>query len=120
MPKKVLIIEDSEPVGDALQLLIGFEGYDVAVARTAAEGHEKAVSEQPDLILMDIALPDYDGAELTRRLRRLDETARIPILCVSSYTGGRVDEIREAGCDEVFSKTKFMIDFRDTIRKYIG
>jgi two-component system, cell cycle response regulator DivK len=119
MRKKILIIEDSGDIGDALKLLIELEGYTAVVASTGSEGREKAVSERPDLILMDIALPDIDGVDLTRELRSLPETAAIPIVCVSSYSGPLEQEAREAGCDAVYSKTSFMTDYAATIRKYI-
>jgi len=119
MRKKILIIEDSGDISGALKILIELEGYTAVVALTGSEGREKAVSERPDLILMDIALPDIDGVDLTRELRSQPETAGIPIVCVSSYSGPLEEEALEAGCDAVYSKTSFMTDYAATIRKYI-
>ena len=97
MRKKVLIIEDSGDISAALKILIELEGYTAEVALTGSEGLEKAVSGRPDLILMDIRLPDTDGIRLTKELRALAETAATPILCVSSYADGLRAEVREAG-----------------------
>lgn len=119
MAKKVLIIEDSTDVGDSLKILIELEGYRAVVARTGFEGRDRAKSEKPDLILMDLSLPDESGIEITRDLRSFPGTADVPILCVSSYTGGLESEIREAGCDEIFSKTSFMTSFAPTLKKYL-
>src|SRR5215203_4061708 len=120
MPKKILIIEDSQDIGKALSLLLLDEGYDVSVATNGAEGREKAVSERPDLILMDLALPDISGLDLTRELRAWPEAKDIPILCVSSHTRGIESVVRAAGCNEVFSKSTFIQSYRDTLRKYLG
>jgi len=105
MPKKVLIIEDSEETSGAMKRLIELEGYAAVAALTGSEGREKAVAERPDLILMDIVLPDTDGIQLTRELRSLPETATTPIICVSSYVDGFHDKARSAGCDGVFMET---------------
>ena len=119
MPKKVLIIEDSFDIGDSLKQLIEFEGYEAVVARGGFEGFDKAREESPDLILMDVDLPDKNGIDLTRDLRSNPRTAEIPILCVSSYTTGVEDKMLKAGCNEVFSKTSFMVSFVPTLDKYL-
>jgi len=119
MPKKVLIIEDSFDIGESLRQLIEFEGYEAMLATGGIDGFDKALAETPDLILMDVDLPDVNGIELTRDLRANPQTAQIPILCVSSYTGGIEDEVLRAGCNEVFSKTSFMISFAPTLTKYL-
>src|SRR5436190_20112901 len=115
MPKKVLIIEDSFDIGESLRQLIEFEGYEAILASGGFEGSDKARAERPDLILLDLNMPDLNGIELTRDLRADPQTAEIPILCVSSYTSGIEDEVVNAGCNEVFSKTSFMISFADTL-----
>jgi len=120
MAKKVLIVEDSESVGEALRMLIEFEGYQVIVAVTASSGRIMATAAQPDLIIMDVRLPDFSGIELTRELRSLPELSRTPILCVSSYVEDFETEARTAGCNDVFSKADFIESFRPTLKKYLG
>jgi DNA-binding response OmpR family regulator len=120
MPKKVLIIEDSGDIGMALKLLIEFEGYEAIVASSATTGRDLALELRPDLIIMDIRLPDEDGIVLTRSLRASPETKDTPIVCVSSYTRGLETEALIAGCNEVFSKVTFMESFNQTLTKYLG
>jgi CheY-like chemotaxis protein len=120
MPKKVLIIEDTGDIAMALELLFEFEGCEAAVAASAAAGRDLALEWRPDLIVMDIRLPDLDGIALTRNLRALPETRDTPIVCVSSYTTGLEAEALLAGCNEVFSKTTFMESFPQTLSKYLG
>jgi len=119
MPKKILIIEDSADISGALKMLIELEGYEAVVANSGLDGREMAIREKPDLILMDLALPDLSGIDLTRELRALPETAETPILCVSSHTEGIHSVIMAAGCQEVFSKASFIESFRTTLKKYL-
>jgi CheY-like chemotaxis protein len=120
MPKKVLIIEDSEDIGSALQVLIEFEGYDAMVANCAVERFNLAVNEDPDLIIIDVRLPDEDGLKLTRRLRAEPQTRDVPIICVSSYIKGAEQEALIAGCNEVFSKVTFMESYTGTLDRYLS
>ena len=120
MPKKILIVEDSRDIGNALKLLIELEGYEVAVAPTGAEGLDKSAAGRPDLIVIDYRLPDLSGAELIRRLRAQPANGGTPILCVSSYLIGYEAEVISAGCHEVLSKTTFIQNFRETLKKYLG
>jgi DNA-binding response OmpR family regulator len=119
MAKKVLIIEDSADISGSLKLLIEMEGYDAVIANSGLEGWRKAIDEKPDLILMDLSLPDLNGVDLTRQIRSHPGISEVPILCVSSYTRGREVELLEVGCSEVFSKTSFMISFGSILTKYL-
>lgn len=107
-------------IGGSLKRLIEMEGYEAVVAVSGFEGLDMAQDENPDLILMDLSLPDMSGIDLTRQIRSLPEGAEIPILCVSSYTRGVEEEVLEAGCNEIFSKTSFITSFAPTLKKYLG
>lgn len=117
---KVLVIEDTDHIAMALQTLITFEGHGVIVAESAAQGYAMTLESEPDLIVMDLKLPDEDGLDLTRRIRATSGIKQPAILCVSSYTRGIEPEARIAGCDEVFSKTTFMVNYEETLKKYLG
>lgn len=119
MLKKVLIVEDSDDIGTALKLLIEYEGYEAVLANRAFLGLELAASLAPDLIIVDIMLPDMDGIELTRALRTLPGSKNTPIVCVSSYIDGHKKDALNAGCNEVFTKTTFMESFQETLTKYL-
>lgn len=120
MVKKVLVIEDSIDIGEALKVLIGMKGYEVATASSGAEGCKTAKEFNPDLILLDWQLPDRKGVDVVRELRSNTETSRTPILCISSYINGHEAEMVAAGCDEVFSKTSFMQSMESTLKRYLG
>ena len=81
------------------------KGYEVSVAKDGEEGIEKALSEQPDLILMDVMLPLLDGLEATRKLKSLPGTREIPIIAVSSRAmSGDREKFLTVGFDDYVSK----------------
>jgi two-component system cell cycle response regulator DivK len=102
---RILVIEDS-PVNMALTVaILENAGHTILQADHAAEGMETARREQPDLVLMDIQLPDIDGLEATRRLKSDPRTARIPVIALTAFAmKGDEDETRAAGCDGYVTK----------------
>ena len=104
MPK-ILLVEDQEMNRDMLSRRLVKRGYEVAIAVDGAEGIEKARSERPDLILMDMSLPVIDGWEATRRLKANPETRDIPVIALTAHA---MAEDRQkalaAGCDDYDTK----------------
>ncbi len=86
--KKILIIEDSTDLADSLQDLLIFKGYQPLKALDGKSGLNLALNEKPDLILLDLKLPDIDGFEVLRKLRQDDwgKDARVLILTASDTT----------------------------------
>ena len=80
----ILVVEDNERNLKLLRDVLEYAGYDVRVARTAEDGITLAVSEPPDLVLMDLQLPGIDGMEALRRLRESPRTADIPVVAVTA------------------------------------
>jgi twitching motility two-component system response regulator PilH len=82
--RKILIVDDSATNRHALTEMLKKHGYQCSVAATGKEAIEKAKSEKPDMILMDVVMPDMDGFQATRTITRDEETKHIPvILCTS-------------------------------------
>jgi len=104
MPK-ILIVEDNPENWDMLARRLGRRGYDVAIAIDGLKAVEMALSESPDLILMDMNLPALDGWEATRQIRARPETATIPIIALTAH-GMPADKARslEVGCDDHHTK----------------
>ena len=81
-------------------------GYKVLEAENGLEGLLKAIANYPDLIIMDLALPEMDGVELAKRIHAEPKLARTPIFVVSAYVTDEVaSDVRAAGCLEDFQKT---------------
>jgi len=102
---KILLVEDNEMNRDMLSRRLAKRGFDVVVALDGSSGAAAAAAEQPDLILMDISLPDMDGCEVTRLVRAQPATASIPIIALTAHAM-ETDRIRalEAGCQDFDTK----------------
>ncbi len=102
---KVLLVEDNEMNRDMLSRRLTRKGYEVSIAVNGLEGVEKAQTELPDIILMDMSLPELDGWEATRRLKSAEETNKIPILGLSAHAmAGDREKAMQAGCDDYDTK----------------
>ena len=105
MSKRILVIEDTEDNRQIIRDLLSSVGYELIEAMDGVSGVALAQKERPDLILMDIQLPEIDGYEATRRIRAIPELARVPIVAVTSYAlSGDEAKTREAGCDGYVAK----------------
>jgi two-component system cell cycle response regulator DivK len=105
MTKRILVIEDTEDNRQIIRDLLSSVGYELIEAVDGLAGVALAQKERPDLILMDIQLPEIDGYEATRRIRAIPELAKVPIIAVTSYAlSGDEAKTREAGCDGYVAK----------------
>src|SRR5919197_2232862 len=105
MSARVLVVEDQEDNRRIVRDLLSSAGYQIVEAVSGEEGVSLAEREQPDLILMDIQLPDLDGYEATRRIRANPALEKIPIIAVTSYAlSGDDVKARAAGCDDYVTK----------------
>jgi two-component system, OmpR family, response regulator RegX3 len=98
----ILLIEDEEAISEPLAAALGREGFDALVAGTAAEGMELFEARSPDLVLLDVMLPDGDGRDLLRRIR---ETSRTPVIILTAR-GEETDRVLglELGADDYVTK----------------
>ncbi len=119
MPKKVLVVEDDTDNRRIVAKVLAMEGYKVIEATDGVQALEKARTEHPDLILMDLALPNMDGWEATRRLKRDPETKEIPVVALTAVAmRGDEEQARAAGCDDYISKPARPVAIREVVRKY--
>ena len=82
--KRVLHIEDTAECQQLVQAVLTYHGYEVLTAADGAEGVKMAQTERPDIILMDVHLPVFDGLEATRRIRMLPEVGHVPIIALTA------------------------------------
>jgi len=105
MSQKILVVEDNDRNRRLMKMLLKANGYEVIEAATGKEAMDYLERQKPDLILMDIQLPNTDGLELTRKIKSAVETRDIPIIAVTAYAmKGDEERILEAGCDAYASK----------------
>ena len=102
---KILLVEDNEMNRDMLSRRLVRNGYEVSIAIDGQQGVDMALSERPDLILMDMSLPVIDGWEATRRIKANDATRRIPVIALTAHAmAGDREKAMEAGCDDYDTK----------------
>ena len=121
MTKTVLIVEDNELNMKLFHDLLHAHGYHTLQTRDGMEALAIAREQRPDLILMDIQLPEVSGLEVTKWLKEDDQLRGIPVVAVTAFAmKGDEERIREGGCEAYISKPISVATFLDTVRNFIG
>ena len=121
MTKTVLIVEDNELNMKLFNDLLEAHGYATLKTGHGIEAMELARAHKPDLILMDIQLPEVSGLEVTRWLKQDDELKSIPVIAVTAFAmKGDEERILQGGCEGYISKPISVPHFLETIARYIG
>src|SRR5277367_2281447 len=98
---KILLVEDNEMNRDMLSRRLLRKGYEVVMAMDGEQAVNMASSESPNLILMDMSLPVFDGWEATRRIKAAPGTKEIPVIALTAHAmAGDREKSLEAGCDD--------------------
>jgi two-component system cell cycle response regulator DivK len=119
--QSVLIVEDNELNMKLFNDLLSAHGYRTIQTRGGFEALDLARKHRPDLILMDIQLPEVSGLEVTRWLKDDDALCQIPIVAVTAFAmKGDEERIRSGGCEAYVSKPISVMAFLETVRKFIG
>jgi two-component system, cell cycle response regulator DivK len=120
MTKTVLIVEDNELNMKLFNDLLEAHGYATLKTGHGIEAMELARTHKPDLILMDIQLPEVSGLEVTRWLKQDDELKSIPVIAVTAFAmKGDEERIREGGCEAYLSKPISIAKFISTVKTYL-
>ena len=102
---KILLVEDNEMNRDMLSRRLIRNGHEVSIAIDGQQGVDMAMSQLPDLILMDMSLPVIDGWEATRRIKANDATRKIPVIALTAHAmAGDREKAMEAGCEDYDTK----------------
>jgi two-component system, cell cycle response regulator DivK len=119
-PKRILIVEDNKADVRLLKDILERRGYETLQTGYGLEAINLALAHLPDLILMDIQLPEISGLEVTRRLRRDDRSRHIPIVAVTaSAMGWHEREALDSGCDAYISKPISVLGFLSTVESFL-
>ncbi|APF37729.1 response regulator [Chelatococcus daeguensis] len=120
MPKTVLIVEDNDLNMKLFSDLLEAHGYATLKTASGVEAMEIARANRPDLILMDIQLPEVSGLEVTKWLKQDAELKAIPVIAVTAFAmKGDEERIREGGCEAYLSKPISVAKFLETVRNYL-
>lgn len=121
MSKKVLIVEDNELNMKLFHDLLEAHGIDTVETSNGLEVMDIARRENPDLILMDIQLPEVSGLDVTKWLKADEDLKRIPVIAVTAFAmKGDEEKIREGGCEDYISKPISVSRFIEVIQTYLN
>jgi len=120
MPKKVLIVEDNELNMKLFADLLEAHGYETRQTREGLKAIGIARNFHPDLILMDIQLPEVSGLEVTKWIKDDKTLADIPVVAVTAFAmKGDEKRIRDGGCEAYIAKPITITSFLETVRKFV-
>ncbi|MEK7560485.1 MAG: response regulator [Patescibacteria group bacterium] len=119
--KKILVIEDNENNFYLIKFLLEANRYEVVRAHNGLDGIEKAQTQKPDLILMDVQLPKLDGYTATQRIKAIPDLNKIPIIALTSYAmQGDREKAKAAGCDDYIPKPIDPTEVLKTLQNFLG
>lgn len=119
--KKILIVEDNDLNLKLFRDLLHAHGYEIAETKEGGEAVALARSFRPDLILMDIQLPEISGLDITRKIKADNDLNHIPVVAVTAFAMKDDEEkILRAGCQAYISKPISIGPFLHTVRKFLG
>lgn len=119
--KKVLVVEDNADWRDLLAMIIRRSGHEAVVAGTGREGVKQASLTRPDLILMDLGLPEISGGEATEQIKTNPATKNIPVVIQTAFgSGPDAKRAMDAGAAEILHKPINITDIQKVLSKYLS
>jgi len=120
MQKRILIVEDNELNMKLFNDLLEAHGYKTVQTRSGVEAVELARLHKPDLILMDIQLPEVSGLQVTQTIKDDEVLRHIPVIAITAFAmKGDEEKIRLGGCEAYLSKPISIVKFLETVRTYL-
>ena len=121
MTKTILIVEDNDLNMKLFRDLLEAHGYTTLQTKDGKQALELAQQHHPDLIIMDIQLPEISGLEVTRWIKSDDAIKDIPIIAVTAFAmKGDEQKIREGGCEAYIAKPISVVQFIDTVKTFVN
>jgi two-component system cell cycle response regulator DivK len=120
MPRKILIVEDNEDSRELVVKVLKNKGFLTVEAADGEEAVDKAISEKPELILLDISIPKMDGYEVAKRLKSMEEFTEIPIVALTAHAmKGDRERVIAAGFEGYISKPINVRELPEQVRSYL-
>ena len=121
MAKTILIVEDNELNMKLFHDLLESQGYDILQTRDGVEALKIARLQKPDLILMDIQLPEVSGPEVTKWIKEDDDIKQIPVIAVTAFAmKGDEEKFRDGGCEAYIAKPISVTGFLATVERFLS
>ncbi|HPP88135.1 MAG TPA: response regulator [bacterium] len=119
--KRILCVDDEQDILDVLEVNLSAAGYSIETAKNGIEAGTKAVNFKPDLMIIDMMMPEMDGFETIRYFKNFEPTKNIPIIALTSLTKlNDIEKIYEAGADSYLAKPIKIKEISEMIKRIIG
>ncbi|KXK12342.1 MAG: response regulator receiver protein [Chloroflexi bacterium OLB14] len=117
---RVLIVEDNMDTYELVRFILEKNGYEVFLAVNGRDGVNAATKQKPDLIVMDLSMPEMDGWTATRLIKQNKDTSSIPLIALTAHVlpGDRQRAV-EAGCDEYITKPMDLLELVETVNRWV-
>jgi len=122
MSKKILIVDDEPSMRQTLNVRLTSQGFDVVEAGDGNEGYQKALSEKPDLIILDLLMPNVDGIEASNLLKENDQTKGIPVIFLTALQSKKQEKQQGhlVGSETIFAKPFDSKELLEEIQKILA
>ncbi|MFC1754890.1 response regulator [Thermoproteota archaeon] len=125
--KKILVVDDEDRLVEMVKIRLEVAGYQVITASDGKQGLQKAKSDKPDLILLDIMMPEIDGFEVSKQLKEAESTKKIPIIMLTALAAGHdvhreenMEKLKKAQIESYVTKPFIGGDLLDKIKAALG
>ncbi len=120
-PKTVLVVEDNELNMKLFHDLLEAHGYNILQTKDGMDALRLAREHKPDLILMDIQLPEVSGLEVTKWIKEDDDLKSIPVIAITAFAmKGDEEKVREGGCEAYIAKPISVTSFLETVQRFLS
>ena len=117
---RVLIVEDNMDTYELVRFILEKNGYDTFLAMNGRDGVQAATKQKPDLIIMDLQMPEMDGWTATRLIKEDAKTSSIPLLALTAHAlPGDRQRAMDSGCDEYITKPMDLIELVETVDRWL-
>lgn len=117
---RVLIVEDNMDTYELVRFILEKNGYEVFLAVNGRDGVNAASKQKPDLIVMDLSMPEMDGWTATRLIKQNKQTSAIPLIALTAHVlpGDRQRAV-DSGCDEYITKPMDLLELVETVNRWV-
>lgn len=118
---RILIVEDNMDTYELVRFILEKNGYETFLAMNGRDGVNAATKQMPDLIIMDLSMPEMDGWTATRLIKDNAQTSAIPLIALTAHAlPGDRQRAFDAGCDEYITKPMDLLELLESVNDWIG
>lgn len=118
---RILIVEDNMDTYELVHFILKKNGYDTFLAMNGRDGVNAASKQKPDLIIMDLSMPEMDGWTATRLIKKNDQTSSIPLIALTAHAlSGDRQRAMDSGCDDYIAKPMDLLELVEAVERWVG